>query len=102
MRFIGVDHIRNLCIDGRRGRCLERRWVRTTGTGTAGRAEDDQTRERVASETVGAVHSPTDFAGSKKTGYRTLARFWVRFYAAHDVMHCGPDFHGRAGNVYVG
>ncbi len=63
--------------------------------------EDQQIAERVAAQSVRAVHPAADLAGGVETGHRRLLCLGVDLDPAHHVMRRGADLHGVRGDVDV-
>ncbi len=64
--------------------------------------EDDEVRERVASEPIRSVHSTGDFASGKQSGHSSFLAIGIDSHSAHRVVAGWSDFHGIGGDVDVG
>ena len=65
-------------------------------------AEHDEIGERIAAETVRAVHAGAALARSKQAGNARHLRVGFHADAAHEVVERRPDFHRLLGDVDLG
>src|SRR5690606_16512052 len=72
------------------------------GTRPGELAEHDEIGERVAAESVGAVHAGRALAAGEEAGDACFLRVRVHADAAHEVVQRRPDLHRLAGDVHLG